>query len=285
MQTRKFFSLLTALSAALLASIFLPAVNATEQAATGEQLSAEQQALAKKAYDIMADSERRDEGWIDSTADMQMIILRSDGREVIREVRTKTLEGDGGRDKGLLLFDKPLDVRGTVFLTHSYPLDSDHQWIYLPSQNRVKRISSKRQTGRFMGSEFTFEDMAAFSLEKNDYMYLGETQCGEPLQPCHIIESRSKDKYSGYEKAISYIDQKELRVWKSELYSKRTGKHSKTMTTYDFALHLDRYWRPARLLMTNERNGATTELKWNNEQFDVGLEEGEFRKSALERRQ
>ena len=241
--------------------------------------------LAEKAYAIMAESERRDEGWIDNSADMEMIIRRADGREVVRNVRTKTLEGEDGRDKGLLLFDTPLDVRGTVFLTHSFPLESDHQWIYLPSQNRVKRISSKRQTGRFMGSEFTFEDMSAFSLEKNTYRYLGETECGEPLQACHIIETRSKDKYSGYEKAVSYIDKAELRSWKTELYSKRTGKHSKTITTQDYSQYLDRYWRPARLVMHNERNGASTELKWQNQTFKTGLKRDDFRKSALERRQ
>lgn len=238
-----------------------------------------------KAYSIMADAEQRDIGWIDNTADMTMVIRRGDGREVIREVRTRTMEGEGGRDKGLSLFDKPLDVRGTVFLTHSYPLESDHQWIYLPSQNRVKRISSKRQTGRFMGSEFTFEDMAAFSLEKNNYQYLGETECGQPKQACHIIETRSKDKYSGYEKSISYIDKAELRSWKSELYSKRTGQLSKIVTVSKFVLYLDKFWRPTELTMTNQKTQAQTVLKWQNQNFNLGLKDGEFRKSALERRQ
>ena len=265
---------------ALSLAIFMAPGIAQEAGSDGDQ-----QALAQKGYDIMAESERRDEGWSDSTADMQMIIRRADGREVVREVRSKTLEGDGGRDKSLSFFDKPLDVRGTVFLTHSFPLEPDHQWIYLPSKNRVKRISSKRKSGRFMGSEFTFEDMSSFSLERNSYLYLGETECGEPLQPCHIIEIRSKDKYSGYEKAVSYIDKKELRSWKSELYSKRTGKHSKTITSMNYQLYLDRYWRPTRLLMKNEKNGATTELVWANQKFGVGLDDDEFRKSTLERRQ
>lgn len=238
-----------------------------------------------KAYALMTEADKRDLGWEDTAAKMQMIIRRSDGREVIREVKTQTMEGDDGRDKSLLFFYKPLDVNGTVFLTHSYPLDPDHQWIYLPSQNRVKRISSKRQTGRFMGSEFTFEDMAGFSLDKNTYQYLGETECGEPLQACHIIETRSKDRYSGYEKSISYIDQVELRSWKSEFYSKRTGKLSKTLEVKAYQLYLDKYWRPDELSMRNENTGATTVLKWSDQQFRIGLEEKEFRKSALERRQ
>ncbi len=238
-----------------------------------------------KAYRIMLEAERRDQGWVDSKANMQMQIRRGDGREVVREVRIQSLEGDDGRDKGLMIFDKPLDVRGTVFLTHSLPLESDLQWIYLPSRSQVKRISSKRQTGRFMGSEFTFEDMSSFSLEKNNYQYLGETSCGEPLQDCHIIEVKSKDKYSGYEKTVSYIDKTELRSWKTELYSKRTGLLSKTLTVSDYQLYLGQYWRPSELTMKNEKTGATTTLKWINQTFGIGLDAAEFRKSSLERRQ
>lgn len=238
-----------------------------------------------KAYQIMAESEARDTGWRDSSADMRMIIRRGDGREVVRVLRSKSLEGDNGEDKSLSIFDEPLDVRGTVFLTHTRPLDDDLQWIFLPSQKRVKRISSRGQTGRFMGSEFTYEDMASFALQKFDYRYLDEEPCGPDAAPCHKIESLPKNRYSGYERMVSWIDQDELRTWKIQMYSKRTGKLSKTLTLADYELHLDRYWRPGKLVMKNERSGAVTELHWQNQQFGVGLSENEFRRSALERRQ
>ena len=217
--------------------------------------------------------------------DLARGIRRADGREVLREVTTKTLEGENGKDKSLLFFAKPLDVKGTVFLTHSFPLEADKQWIYLPSQNRVKRISSKRKTGRFMGSEFTFEDMAAFSLEKNNYRYLGETECGEPLQACHIIETRSKDPYTGYEKTISHIDKAELRSWEIDFYSRRTGKLSKQLRISNYQLYLDKFWRPDQLSMLNTTTRAETILKWHEQQFNIGLVDSEFRKAALERRQ
>lgn len=238
---------------------------------------------AEKAYKIMAESERGDEGWIDNRSDMQMTIRRGDGREIVRELRTQALEGGSGEDKSLMVFDEPLDVRGTVFLTHSYPLEPDDQWIFLPSQNRVKRISSKRRNGRFMGSEFTFEDLAGFALEENDYRYLREEACGD-LQ-CHVIEVRPKDQYSGYEKFVYFMDVKELRIWRVEFYDKRTGKHSKTMTMRDYSQYLDKYWRAGQALMSNLISGAETEIRWNKEQFRTGLNEQDFSKTALERRQ
>ncbi len=270
------------LSITLSLIIFVTALSA--RLASAEQPSSES-VQAQKAFRIMAESDRRDDGWQDSTANMTMIIRRADGREVIREVTTKTLEGENGQDKSLLFFAKPLDVKGTVFLTHSFPLEADKQWIYLPSQNRVKRISSKRKTGRFMGSEFTFEDMAAFSLEKNNYRYLGEAECGEPLQACHIIETRSKDPYTGYEKTISHIDVAELRSWEIEFYSRRTGKLSKQLSISSYQLYLDKFWRPAQLSMRNVVSNSATILQWHDQKLSVGLADSEFRKAALERRQ
>ena len=265
----------------LLIVLFGPMLNSSLSAQETSQAVSQ----ASKAYAIMAESDKRDIGWQDSSANMTMIIRRADGREVRREVMTKTLEGDVGKDKSLLFFSKPLDVKGTIFLTHSFPLASDKQWIYLPSQNRVKRISSKRKTGRFMGSEFTFEDMAAFSLEKNNYLYLGETKCGEPMQPCHIIETRSNDPYTGYEKTISHIDQAELRSWKIEFYSRRTGQLAKQLTLSNYQRYLDKFWRPSQLKMVNMISKSETVLQWQDQKFNLGLADSEFRKAALERRQ
>lgn len=237
----------------------------------------------EKGRRIMAEYERRDEGWVDSRADMQMIIRRGDGREVTREVRVQTLEGENGHDRSLLVFDEPLDVRGTVFLTHSHPLEPDDQWIFLPSLNRVKRISTRGKTGRFMGSEFTFEDMEAFAVQKNEYRYLREEACGELV--CHVIESRPRDEYSGYEKTVFYLDRQELRAQRIDFYSKRTGRHSKTLTMTDYELYKDRFWRAGRAVMKNRVSGAETEIHWRNQRFDTGLNERQFRKAALERRQ
>ncbi len=243
------------------------------------------EADVNRGYAIMAEAEARDAGWRDSEASMRMIIRRGDGREVIRVLRSQSLEGEDGHDKSLSIFDEPLDVRGTVFLTHTRPLESDLQWIFLPSQNRVKKISSRGQTGRFMGSEFTYEDMASFALQKFDYRYLREEPCGVPVQPCHVIETRPRNKYSGYERVTNWLDQSELRTWRLEMYSKRTGQHSKTLTLSGYKKYLDRHWRPDRLVMRNERSGAVTELVWEDQRFGVGLREADFKRTALERRQ
>lgn len=239
----------------------------------------------EKGLRIMQESEKRDEGWGDSKSDMEMILRKANGREVVRKISNQALEGKSGHDKSLIEFKEPLDVRGTVFLTHSHPLEPDDQWIYLPALERTKRISSKRQTGRFMGSEFTYEDLSAFSVQKYDYRYLKEAPCGEPAQDCHVIELTPKNKYSGYSKGVVYIDKEHLRLYRNELYNKRSGKHQKTLTAKSYKQYLGQYWRPDTMLMKNEQTGDETELHFHNQEYGSGVRAADFRKSALEGRQ
>ena len=140
----------------------------------------------------------------------------------------------------------------------------------LPFLTKHRSISSKSES---------------FSLDKNNYRYLGESECGEPLQACHIIETRSKDPYTGYEKTISHIDKAELRSWEIDFYSRRTGKLSKQLRISNYQLYLNKFWRPDQLSMLNTTTKAETILKWHEQQFNIGLADSEFRKAALERRQ
>ena len=131
----------------------------------------------QKGLDISIEAKKRDIGWQDNTADMLMLLRNKQGQESIREIKMKTLEvlkNDG--DKSLTIFNKPRDVKGTAFLSFSHPVEADEQWLFLPALKRVKRISSRNKSGPFMGSEFAFEDLSSFEVEKYSYKFLAEEE-------------------------------------------------------------------------------------------------------------
>ena len=97
---------------------------------------------------IAVESDRRDIGFGDFTAELTMILKNRHGEESERYIRTKTLEVNGDGDKTLLIFDKPKDIKGTAFLSFSHKKGQDDQWLYLPALKRVKRISSNNKSGR-----------------------------------------------------------------------------------------------------------------------------------------
>ena len=83
----------TAIKTALLS--LLLATSSFASAATPEE-----QGLA-----IAVEAESRDQGFVDSSANMKMTLRNRAGKESIRNVRVTTLEVTGDGDKSLSIFD------------------------------------------------------------------------------------------------------------------------------------------------------------------------------------
>ncbi|PCI61196.1 MAG: outer membrane lipoprotein-sorting protein [Gammaproteobacteria bacterium] len=235
----------------------------------------EQQGLA-----ISKEAKLRDLGWQDSTAKMLMKLRNKQGQTSIREIKIKSLEVTNDGDKGLTIFNKPRDVKGTAFLSFSHAIGADDQWLYLPALKRVKRISSRNKSGPFMGSEFSFEDLSSFEIPKYTYKYLGDEKTNG--LDSFMIEQYPVDKNSGYTRRVVWIDKTEYRTQKIDFYDRKNSL-LKTLTYADYQQFLDKYWRPMTMSMVNHQNGKSTELVWTNYKFRVGLSDKDFNKNSLKR--
>jgi hypothetical protein len=212
---------------------------------------------------------------------MLMTLRNKHGQESTRAIRSKTLEVADDGDKSLSIFDTPRDVKGTAFLTFSHKVGDDEQWLYLPALKRVKRISSRNKSGSFMGSEFSYEDIASQEIEKYTYKYLGQESCGNGWK-CHKIERIPAYKYSGYTKQTAWIDTKEMRPVKVEFYDRKRRK-LKTLTWKGYREYIGRYWRANEMFMQNHQTGKSTRLQWKNYKFKTGLSSRDFNKNSLAR--
>jgi outer membrane lipoprotein-sorting protein len=220
-----------------------------------------------------------DRGWGDNTATMEMI-LHSGKRETHREMRVLALEVIDDGDKSMTIFDSPNDVKGTAFLTYTHVASPDDQWLYLPALKRVKRISSKNKSGLFMGSEFSYEDLSSFEVDQYDYRWLRDEHLNEQL--CYVIESVPRDKYSGYKRQLTWIDQTHLRPLKIEFYDLK-NRLLKTLILNDYQQYLDKYWRPGKQSMVNHQNDRRTEIMLRDYQFSTGLSQQDFTENSLKR--
>ena len=131
-----------------------------------------------------------------------------------------------------------------------------------------------------MGSEFAFEDLSSFEVEKYSYNFLGEESINGV--PCYKSELTPAYDHSGYSKMISWVDKTEFRIQKIEYYD-RKKQLLKTQTFHDYHQYLDQYWRAHRMMMVNQQVGKSTELLWNNFQFKTGLDDKDFNKNSLKR--
>ncbi|WP_210418575.1 outer membrane lipoprotein-sorting protein [Aliikangiella coralliicola] len=233
-----------------------------------------------KGLAISKESKNRDLGWRDSQAEMEMLLKNQHGETSTRQMKIKSMEQENDGDKSLTIFNSPNDVKGTAFLSFSHPTTNDEQWLYLPALKRVKRISSRNKSGSFMGSEFSFEDLTSFEIEKYDYKYIkDETINGVD---CWVVEQYPRDKYSGYKRRVVWIDKAEYRTQKTDFYD-RKNTLLKTLTFSQYNQYVNKYWRASQLEMVNHQSGKSTLLTWKNYQFQKGLDEKDFNKNALKR--
>ncbi|WP_047042868.1 outer membrane lipoprotein-sorting protein [Vibrio mexicanus] len=233
-----------------------------------------------KGLEIATERKARDIGWGDSVATMEMLLQNAQGESSARLMRLKSLEVADDGDKGLTIFDEPRDVKGTAFLNHSHTVGADDQWLYLPALKRVKRISSRNKSGPFMGSEFAYEDLSSFELEKYKFRYLNDEEFEGQLT--YLLEQIPTDKNSGYTKQLVWLDQVEYRPLKVEFYD-RKGSLLKTLTFTDYKQYLNQYWRAHTMAMQNHQTGKNTILTTQELSFQTGLEESDFQKNTLKR--
>ena len=234
----------------------------------------------EKGLTIAIEANRRDNGFQDHIAHLEMTLYNRHGQKTLRRTRVRTLEVENDGDKSLTIFDDPKDVKGTALLTFSHKTKSDDQWLFLPALKRVKRISSANKSGSFMGSEFAYEDISSEEVEKYTYRWLRDEEYEGAKT--FVIERDPVDPNSGYTRQVVWIDQDEYRPLKVDFYDRKKSL-LKTLTFKKYHQYLDRYWRAELMEMINHQSGKRTELHWKNYQFRVGLKERDFTKNSLKR--
>ena len=235
---------------------------------------------ANEGLRIAQEMKSRDRGWGDTQAELVMILRDAGGSSVERKLSVSSLEVKDDGDKALTVFDSPLDVKGTAFLSFSHVLEADEQWIFLPALKRVKRIASRSKSGPFMASEFAFEDMSSFEVPKYQYEYLQEDQVEG--KDTHVIKQTPQYEYSGYSYQKVWVDKTDYIVRKIEYYDRKQAL-LKTLELKEYRQYLDKYWRPHRSEMVNHQTGKSTTLITRKIAFKTGLSERDFDQNSLRR--
>jgi len=225
-----------------------------------------------------------DEGWGDVSASMKMVLRNKQGEESKRAIRIKNLEIKGDGDKGLTIFDNPRDVKGTAFLSFSHVTKPDDQWLFLPALKRVKRISSANKSGPFMGSQFSFEDIASFEVDKYSYKFLKDDTLvlENNTYDVFVIENFPLYEYSGYTRQVVWIDKKRYIPLQVEYYDRKNDL-LKTLSFNNYKQYLGKYWRAHNQLMKNHQNGKTTVLTFSEFKFNNGFTSRDFERTSLKR--
>ncbi len=204
------------------------------------------------------------------------IVMTVEGR------RTRSYEivsyGRGQEDTAMEYLSPPRD-KGTRMLKLGGEL-----WIYMPSVDKVQKISGHMLRQGMMGSDVSYEDlMTSREMRK---MYEAKVTGADQLdgRPCWKLEMIARNDAVSYPKRMSCIDKQSDLPLKQELYA-LSGMLLKTWTMSDPKEFEGGRIYPTKMVIRDEvRKDSATHLEFKEMKFGVKLESEVFSLRWLERK-
>lgn len=215
------------------------------------------------------------------TADeiMEMVDAEADtlaAGSMISIIRFDNVYGDGTTgsnlfgslgipNRSLIYFIEPLDVAGTIFLTHESDDDDidARLWLYLPVLGEPKELVSEEQRGSsFAGSALSYSDLGDREGRADyDAVLIGEEAVviGDQTRTAYKIESTAKpDADVDNPRSIVWIDTEFLIMLKVESYND-LGNLDTTMEVLALG-EFEGKLTTNEMLATNHSDGSTTTI-------------------------
>jgi hypothetical protein len=221
----------------------------------------------------------------DEEETLAMQLIDSRGKTKDREIVRYTMKTLEDANKLMIKFSLPADVKGTALLTWEHKDREDDQWLYLPALRKEKRISSSGKKNKFMGTDFTYEDLRPKKLAVYEYKLI-ETESIDG-QECFVVEAlpatEKEKKESGYGKRKLWIRKDIYYTIKEEYYDK-DDILTKIKTETDLKNIADTTaWRADSVTMNNIEENHQTVLTVKTRKVNQGLNEDLFTIHMLKR--
>lgn len=216
----------------------------------------------------------------DDFASRATMTLTEKGRQPrTRQMYTLRVDRGGGERWLLTRFTSPADIKGVGLLTKDYPGDENDQWLFLPALDRVRRVSSSRKGGRFVGSDLFFEDLRDREVSMDHHVYKGKGKVGKLV--CKVLESVPTDPdNSVYSKRISWIHPGTLIPLRVDFYQDRSDKPVKRLSVRRIK-KIQGFWTVLDSTMHDLKSGHETRLTQAQVKYNQGIPERLFTSRAL----
>jgi outer membrane lipoprotein-sorting protein len=229
---------------------------------------------------IMVKEDTREDG-DDQTSRGTFHLINKRGHKRLRETihKWKDYDGrDGFKEKDIIIFHSPQDIKGTGFLNWSYPdiNKDDDQWLYLPALRKVRRISANDKEDSFVGTDFTFDDMGEREVEEDTHKLIRQEIFED--KKCCVVESMPKEKNYIYSKKLIWVIDGEWIVSKIEFYD-RKGKFLKELHAQ--WQKVQEIWAWQNISMKNAQTGHQTIIEVRDIKFNQGLSDRVFTRRTL----
>ena len=212
---------------------------------------------------------------VDMKSNLTMTLTNKKGKERLFKIRSFSKNNN---KKQILWFLAPADEKGIAFLKIEHENKDNEMKLWLPDFKKIRRISPRKQSDSFMGSDMSYEDMTNRDINKYNYLILGEgTINGEE---CFILESKPNGIKSEYSKHESWITKNTFLPIHEKSYD-RYGKILKNKNIiYE---NIKNYYVMKEIKVENFQIKHKTTLKFENIVINSNIENNFFHEKNLKR--
>jgi len=211
----------------------------------------------------------------DGRSEARMIIVDVQGREQRRQftVLRRTLEA-GGDQEFLVVFSRPSDVRGTVYLVKKHVGADDDRWLYLPGLDLVKRISAGDERTSFVGAHYFYEDVSGRGPDEDTHEFIETTDRHYVLR--HVPKNAGNVEFTGY---TTWIDRETFLPLKIE-YTNAAGKTYRRVEVLKTEL-VNGFPTVISSRTSDLAGGGHTDMQFRYIAYDLGIPADVFTERSL----
>ena len=213
---------------------------------------------------------------LDSKVDLLMTLTNKKGKT--RTSSLRSINKDDGK-KQIIWFLSPADDKGVSFLKIEHDDRDDEMRIWLPAFKKIRRISAKKRSDSFMGSDMSYEDLSSRQLDEFNFFLKGQ-EVYDGIS-CHLLESIPKEHIrTEYTRHVTWVDSTLLIPLKEESYDKSGQLLKEKYFSYTI---IKEYQILTKIHVANIQKNHSTTLNFDNIELDTGLEDDLFHERYLKR--
>jgi len=215
----------------------------------------------------------------DTIARASFEITDSDGQHTQKKFSYRRF-GASGNTRTMVVFTDPEDVRGVALLSITKAGAPAAQYMFIPATGRVRSVAPQQQSARFLGTDFTFEDIQDHQLEDFSYRLLGSGELIDGHRTYRIEGSPVSATTSQYKLIDYWVAQDVPVIIHTEMFDQQ-GAKVRVRHASDIK-RVAGIWGARNTEIQTVREGTRTVLRIHDIRFNTGLTEQQFTPEALE---
>jgi len=182
-----------------------------------------------------------------------------------------------GNSKSELRFIAPPDVKGVALLVINHPDRASDQWMWIPAEERDRRIALQDRSTRFFATDFSFEDLEERDIDQYDFKLQGDDQLDETA--CWKIESRPKEsKTSQYTSSLLWIRKDRYFLVRADNFIK--GRLVRQIVYRDLA-SIEGIWTALSVAVVDFARNSRTVLSLEKVKYNLPVKDGDFTRESF----